>query len=871
MQKWLLQIVTVSLLFLVYVTYSPKASAAEQRHYVAVAPIGEVYILKAGSLREILLLEGMKIEQGDRVKTTANSQLSVIAPDTKDELILSGNTVLYFHTLSQVKTARHTNIHVLNGDVYVYVTPIKQQGDTFKMMSQNVPIEVKGTHFVVSINDTTGNAFLQVLSGMVALYSGSNSATNLTIYPAQTVTLSPDIENHSIEDIVKNIPNSVIESLLKNIQQIQSENAKLFEQYVSSNEVDLNNINIEQYLNSMDTLLLSLIERARELNLVIDEESITSLRDQVTLSPEQKKAITDTLQDALNEKKKKATEEIELKRAQLLERQANLVEQKKKQLEANKNPVIPVTPPSTPPQETERDRLMKRIQEQLNTRTLLNDTVKTSHATLLSTYEQLHLYEQRLTELQTVQNDIEYIYEREEKLIIMTTEKPNVELPDLLDVDTNGSEEVLKNTSAQLDEQLLQLSHLETEIKEASDTLAARMNDYTSTYGTLAAVQTMLQNEREQLNTLRTELSNLHAEIESLLADEQRMQTEQTALQQAHGELIARQQTLERLYEEWQTLQSSAQTGYLYSAKPLLFTTELPHTLPSATAMRNRVREHVATLTQTVTQLQQTNVDLTEEINTFIATYGDEATLQENIERSKLEQRLAALEVQRQTLVAQLSADEQATVAAQQQLIQLQTLQTELETLEAETITIQTNIDTFDRDAAITALQDEIDALEQQQFAAERLLNFYMQKANEYDLTLPDPFRAALLNASTKTLAELQQEIEAAELAITQLQNASSTAVDAREQAVRALAAFVELHGDEADLTAKIAAAQQAIATLQQQYDTLLENDEDYMWLLEHKQSIAESKLLYETRVQAYRELFAQHNIVIDESEMDAP
>lgn len=326
--------------FLLLLLFLPvdKGFAKEQRHYIALVPQGEVFIQKANSPKRIVLTEGMKIEQGDRVITNAYSSVTLIAPDTNDQLIMLDHSMLFFNQL--YKDEKHyTDVHVVSGNVQTYVTPINETGDYFYITVNNLPYQVKGTQFFVTVDPKNGKTSLGVFTGVVATAlpgTGSSSNGSGLIYPAQPITinageiLNANPGNVDLESMLSNTSPQVLQGILNNFEKIRKEN-ELFLNNLLNNGNETPNVNSDQLMNNMNKLIESLINANLSSNpLNTQLNPITNLLGNNQLNNPNNLEALRQKQEAARLAALQQQRKLEIENNRLLQEQEN---QKKKQQE----------------------------------------------------------------------------------------------------------------------------------------------------------------------------------------------------------------------------------------------------------------------------------------------------------------------------------------------------------------------------------------------------------------------------------------------------------------------------------------------------------------------------------------------------------
>ncbi|WP_274363585.1 FecR family protein [Paenibacillus thermotolerans] len=223
------------------------ASAASESSRIAqiVSLSGEVFVKKSGGSKEFKAYKSMALNQGDYLRTGKSSSVTLKVIDHEDELTIGANASLYLSKLKDADGGKKTNVSMQSGSAYVKAGKLKDK-DTFQIETPTAVMGVRGTNFMVGVDNLSGNTDVAVASGIVqavpqALQSsgqGVPPAPPVPIYPAQQISFFANTESGKVSSAVAPINPaqltstmgpSVIGALLQNAAAIQSENRQLLQ------------------------------------------------------------------------------------------------------------------------------------------------------------------------------------------------------------------------------------------------------------------------------------------------------------------------------------------------------------------------------------------------------------------------------------------------------------------------------------------------------------------------------------------------------------------------------------------------------------------------------------------------------------------
>ncbi|WP_159881315.1 FecR domain-containing protein [Paenibacillus puerhi] len=219
------------------------AAAKSVRSAVVTSVTGDVTYTKAGGSRSISVYPELSLNQGDLIVTGPGASVVLNIVDRNDEVTIGENAEVYISELMD-DGGKKSKIKTWAGSVWSKVKSIVSSEDEFEVDTPTAVMGVRGTHFFVSINPATGNAYLAVGSGIVQTSqpgrdgtdSGSDQQSRpVNIYPAQQIhvdfstpsDLGTGVDYIDLETLVQQASPTVIEQMLRSMMDIRSENELL--------------------------------------------------------------------------------------------------------------------------------------------------------------------------------------------------------------------------------------------------------------------------------------------------------------------------------------------------------------------------------------------------------------------------------------------------------------------------------------------------------------------------------------------------------------------------------------------------------------------------------------------------------------------
>ncbi|CAM5200764.1 hypothetical protein UACE39S_00151 [Ureibacillus acetophenoni] len=273
----------ISLIVILLVLPQSVVNAKENRFFEINEITGVAYVQKAGSMKSIRAVLGMKLQQGDRIQTEDFSSILLETSDSKDQVTIDEETEISIVHLHENDGSKITTLKVWKGSVYADVTPVKNENGRFQIISSGTIFKAKGTHFIVTINPTTGLPTMFVSAGAVEV-NQENTPNNIPvqIYPSQQISYFPELSSNlnsginvvDMEQLVQNASPAIIEAILRNKQQIDEENRRTLS--TINNPSDLNvdsESELERVKQNIDNALANLLKSAiNNKNLSQEEE-----------------------------------------------------------------------------------------------------------------------------------------------------------------------------------------------------------------------------------------------------------------------------------------------------------------------------------------------------------------------------------------------------------------------------------------------------------------------------------------------------------------------------------------------------------------------------------------------------------------------
>ncbi|WP_274363587.1 FecR family protein [Paenibacillus thermotolerans] len=171
--RWLLRKLSHALIFVViahavFGAFASSVSAASESSRVAqiVSLSGEVFVKKSGGSKEFKAYKSMALNQGDFLRTGKKSSVTLKVIDHDDEMTIGANAQLCLSKLKDSGGGKKTNVSMVSGSAYVKAGKLKEK-DTFEIETPTAVMGVRGTNFLVGVNNITGNTDIAVASGIV--------------------------------------------------------------------------------------------------------------------------------------------------------------------------------------------------------------------------------------------------------------------------------------------------------------------------------------------------------------------------------------------------------------------------------------------------------------------------------------------------------------------------------------------------------------------------------------------------------------------------------------------------------------------------------------------------------------------------------
>ncbi|GGA29057.1 FecR domain-containing protein [Paenibacillus physcomitrellae] len=235
-KRGLSRLVSFLVFFLVFYTMMPPAFAAGkgERSFIVDSVVGNVFVQKAGSAKEVPVYAGTVIQEGDRLRTEEGSSATLSSTDREDSLVLSENTELYAEVLAENSGAKQTRLRVQAGSVYAEVEPLTESRDTFELVNPEAVISARGTHFSVSVDPLTGLPSTYVYSGVVTAESSRQpDSPPARALPGQQIDLDPSASEETpagvvspidMKELAGQVDEEMLRQLLANKEDIEREN-----------------------------------------------------------------------------------------------------------------------------------------------------------------------------------------------------------------------------------------------------------------------------------------------------------------------------------------------------------------------------------------------------------------------------------------------------------------------------------------------------------------------------------------------------------------------------------------------------------------------------------------------------------------------
>jgi Uncharacterized protein conserved in bacteria len=231
-RPWMLTLLAFCFVFPVF---SGTAFGASDRYAVVTEAAGTVTVKKAGGALNIRVYPGMTLHEGDWISVGPGGHL-VLQTDLGDEIMLGEN---WRGTLSKLRTndqdGTETAVKAWSGSMYNHVQKKTDPYSTFKVEPPSSVANVRGTHFLVTIDPKTGLPRIIVNAGLVETGSNSPDGQGVLLLPSQQATIYPWLDNWTDngyidpEDITVSVSNAVLAKMLKNKALIDEENRELLD------------------------------------------------------------------------------------------------------------------------------------------------------------------------------------------------------------------------------------------------------------------------------------------------------------------------------------------------------------------------------------------------------------------------------------------------------------------------------------------------------------------------------------------------------------------------------------------------------------------------------------------------------------------
>ncbi|MFG1734639.1 stalk domain-containing protein [Paenibacillus sp. 843] len=338
--------------------------------------------IRYGGYAQVDAYKGMMLGEDDEIVTgsgTGGAKLRIL--DTDDVITLGNDTTLVAEQLRKAGISNVTRLNLEAGQAYYDVTDLTRSRDRFEVRSGYVTNNVRGTHFIITVNPLTGMTNVVTASGKVSSSmvptgtEGSLPSGTVTISPTQQITLGgsqagrPPVQFIDIEDLIGNASPEIIAQLIKNKNDIDRENEEFLEKkrqelqsgQSGTGDLDLNMKSPEdlsRITNNLDQIIGNIAKEALDKKKVSKEEldklikeanrdsekkldlgQVKDLDKQAGLDPALEQARLEALKRKQEEVKKKQDQQQDLLdqlQQHLGDMLAKIEQQKKQQDEANR-------------------------------------------------------------------------------------------------------------------------------------------------------------------------------------------------------------------------------------------------------------------------------------------------------------------------------------------------------------------------------------------------------------------------------------------------------------------------------------------------------------------------------------------------------
>ncbi len=371
----------VTLAFLFIFLFQNTVSASSTRFAIADEVVGTVMVTKAGGSKQIRVFKGMGLNEGDTIKVSKGSSLTLHIADQVDQIVLGEN---WQGTLSKLRVSqggKKTTIKMWAGSMFSKVKKATGSSDEYKVETPTAVMGVRGTHFSVVANPDTGSVTTYVHSGSVTVGKTESEASDpnkqVVLLPAQQLEayskdinqdLSVGISYVNLEQLAETADVKVLTSILLNKVNIDRENEEQLDQLTTTFGTTQNNVlnltteqNKQAYIENVEKKLFVLLETMATQNIMpvaeleeviakanetiaADERQYDLTRDVTPMNPnagvdlqkqqelEQKKLELEKQLEQQRQAEEAARKKLEAENAALMER---LREEQRKQEEAN--------------------------------------------------------------------------------------------------------------------------------------------------------------------------------------------------------------------------------------------------------------------------------------------------------------------------------------------------------------------------------------------------------------------------------------------------------------------------------------------------------------------------------------------------------
>lgn len=354
---------------------APSVSAAGVRFAVIEEIQGSVYVQKAGGFREYKAFRKMLLNQGDYIRTEADSSVVMKVLDHEDEITIGENSSLSISNLKQ-SSGKKTIFKLWAGYIWVKVKSLINSSDEFEVETPTAVMGVRGTQFFAGVDPFTGETKVIVGAGVVSAefknnhstgtdtgnpYANNRSSNQVLIWPLYEADIfhQPESGSDSMKSIVAPIDvdafagsssQAIIEAILRNKAELDRENAEFVEkrqQLLNEGKLDDPVMRLLDIIGPADSgKLLALSKNLDTLvgNIVIsainqqrvDAVKIKQLIEEINRTAEKKLDLNNVVPLELSTKQAQLLEELkrikEEHRIQL-EEQQGLKEEQQQQIE----------------------------------------------------------------------------------------------------------------------------------------------------------------------------------------------------------------------------------------------------------------------------------------------------------------------------------------------------------------------------------------------------------------------------------------------------------------------------------------------------------------------------------------------------------